>query len=76
MALPELTEPVDLCDARGRLNPGAVGWTRQALHRANLRGRGRAKRWEYWAVTQGDFVFAVTVSDLEVLYYEDRVHGH
>lgn len=65
VALPELTEPVDLCDARGRLNPGAVGWSRRALHRANLRGRGRAKRWEYWAVTQGDLVFAVTVSDLD-----------
>jgi hypothetical protein len=65
MALSELTEPVDLCDARGRLNPAAVGWSRGPLHRANLRGRGRAKRWEYWAVTQGEQVFAVTVSDLD-----------
>ncbi|MFM1965075.1 MAG: hypothetical protein RL134_800 [Actinomycetota bacterium] len=65
MALPELTEPVDLCDSRGRLNPAAVGWSRRALHRSHLRGRGRAKRWEYWAVTQGDLVFAVTVSDLD-----------
>ena len=65
MALPELSAPVDLCDSRGRLNPGAVGWSRRPLHRANLRGRGRAKRWEYWAITQGDAVFAVTVSDLD-----------
>lgn len=65
VSLPELVEPVDLCDARGRLNPVAVGWSRRALHRANLRGRGRIKRWEYWAITQGDLVFAVTVSDLD-----------
>lgn len=65
VGLTELTESVDLCDARGRLNPAAVGWSRRPLHRANLRGRGRAKRWEYWAVTQGEFVFAVTVSDLD-----------
>ena len=65
MALSELSAPVDLCDSLGRLNPTAVGWTRHPLHRANLRGRGRAKRWEYWAITQGDAVFAVTVSDLD-----------
>lgn len=65
MSLPELTESVDLCDPRGRLNPAAVGWSRHPVHRANLRGRGRAKRWEYWAITQGDLVFAVTVSDLD-----------
>lgn len=65
MVLPELTEPVDLCDARGRLNPLAVGWSRSPMHRSNLRGRGRVKRWEYWAITQGDAVFAVTVSDLD-----------
>lgn len=65
MPIPEIIAPVDLCDPRGRLNPAAVGWSRQPLHRANLRGRGRCKRWEYWAITQGDTVLAVTVSDLD-----------
>ena len=65
MSLREITVPVDLCDSRGRLNPDTVGWSRHPLHRANLRGRGRGKRWEYWAVTQGDLAFAVTVSDLD-----------
>jgi len=65
MALSELSESVALCDASGRLNPAAVGWSRRPLHEANLRGRGRAKRWEYWAITQDDSVFAVTVSDLD-----------
>lgn len=62
---PEITEPVDLCRADGRLNRAAVGWTRRPLHRANLRGRGRAKRWEYWCVTAPTHVLAVTVSDLD-----------
>ena len=65
MSLREITSPVDLCDSRGRLNPAAVGWSRQPWHRANLRGRGRAKRWEYWAITQDDLVFSLTVSDLD-----------
>lgn len=57
----EITEPVDLCDASGRLNPAAVGWTRRPLHRANLRGWGRTKRWEYWCVQTPDFVLALTI---------------
>jgi Domain of unknown function (DUF2804), N-terminal/Domain of unknown function (DUF2804), C-terminal len=64
-SLRELTDPVDLCLPDGRLNPAALGWTRQPLHTANLRGRGRLKRWEYWAVMSEDAVFAVTVSDLD-----------
>ena len=63
--LPEITEPVDLCGPDGRLNRGAVGWTRHPMHRTNLRGRGRTKRWEYWAVMSPDAVLAVTVSDLD-----------
>lgn len=63
--LPELREPVDLCLPNGRLNPAAVGWSRRPLHRANLRGRGRNKRWEYWAVQTPELVLAVTASDLD-----------
>lgn len=62
---PEITTPVDLCLPDGRLNPSAVGWSRTPLHRANLRGWGRKKRWEYWAVQSPDMVLAVTVSDLD-----------
>jgi hypothetical protein len=42
----EITEPCDSCDARGRVNPAAVGWSRRPLVRANLSGRWpRRKRW-------------------------------
>ncbi|MEZ5117623.1 MAG: DUF2804 domain-containing protein [Candidatus Nanopelagicales bacterium] len=61
----EITGPVDLCRADGRLNRAAVGWTRTPMHRANLRGRGRTKRWEYWAVMSPTEVFTLTVSDLD-----------
>lgn len=63
----EITRPVDLCLADGRLNPAAVGWSRQPLHRANMRGWGRTKRWEYWCVTTPTHLVALTVSDLDFL---------
>ena len=58
----EITEPVDLCLANGRLNPAAVGWTRKPLHRANLKGWGRNKRFEYWCITTPEIVVALNVS--------------
>ncbi|AGJ55759.1 hypothetical protein F750_3290 [Streptomyces sp. PAMC 26508] len=63
----EITEPVDLCLPDGSLNPAAVGWSRKPLHRANLRGWGRTKRWEYWCVTTPTHLVALTVSDLDFL---------
>ncbi|WP_406450163.1 DUF2804 domain-containing protein [Streptomyces sp. NBC_00876] len=63
----EITEPVDLCLPDGSLNPAAVGWSRTPLHRANLRGWGRTKRWEYWCVTTPTHLVALTVSDLDFL---------
>lgn len=64
----EITTAVDLCDAQGHLNPGARGWSRRPLHRANLRGaHGRKKRWDYWCVISGDVVVALTYADVDYL---------
>lgn len=76
----EITEPVDLCLPDGRLNPAAVGWTRRPLHRANLRGWGRTKRWEYWGIVTPTHVVGVTISSLDYagvhgLYVLDRATG-
>lgn len=76
----EITAPVDLCLPDGRLNPAAVGWTRRPLHRANLRGWGRTKRWEYWGVVTPGHVIGVVVSSLDYagvhsLYVLDRATG-
>ena len=63
---PELTRPLDLCDARGRLNPDAVGWSREPLVRANLSGHWpRKKRWNFWNWITADFVLSVTVADID-----------
>lgn len=64
----EITEPVDLCDARGRLAPAARGWSRRPLHTANLRGPwGRRKRWDYWCVISDDVVVSITYADVDYI---------
>jgi hypothetical protein len=63
----ELTSPVDLCDARGRLNPEAVGFSRRPLVRANLSGHWpRKKKWNFWNWIGPDFVFSVTLADIDL----------
>ncbi len=63
----EITSPVDLCLPDGHLNRDAVGWSRTPMHRANLRGWGRSKRWEYWCVQTPDWVLSVTISHIDYL---------
>jgi hypothetical protein len=63
----EILEPVDLCDARGRLNPAAVGFSRQPFVRANLSGHWpRKKRWNFWNWIGPDFVLSVTLADIDL----------
>jgi hypothetical protein len=63
----ELVQPVDLCDARGNLNPAAVGFSRRPLVRANLAGHWpRKKRWNFWNWIAPDFVFSVTLADIDL----------
>ncbi|MEV5652150.1 DUF2804 domain-containing protein [Nocardia sp. NPDC052254] len=76
----EITERVDLCTASGRLNPDAVGWTRRPLHRANLRGWGRCKRWEYWGIVTPDHIIGIVLTSLDYaglqgIYLLDRRDG-
>ena len=64
----EITTPVNLCDAEGRLNPDAVGWSRYPLHVDNLRGRPlRKKRWDYWCVMSPELAFSVVIANVEYL---------
>jgi Domain of unknown function (DUF2804), N-terminal/Domain of unknown function (DUF2804), C-terminal len=65
-AVREITTPVALCDARGRLAPHAIGWSRRPLHDARLRGSPlRKKRWEYWAVVGERHTFQLTLADID-----------
>lgn len=62
----EITGPVDLCDARGRLRPEAVGFARRPLFRANLSGHPlRKKQWNFWNFIDPDFVLSVTLADID-----------
>jgi hypothetical protein len=64
----EITEPVALCTADGRLADAARGWSRVPLHRCNLRGRfGRTKRWDYWGILAGDLLVSSTFSNVDYL---------
>ncbi|MCP2324019.1 hypothetical protein HDA40_002526 [Hamadaea flava] len=77
---PELTAPVELCLPDGRLNRAAVGWTRRPLHTANLRGWGRAKRWEYWGIVTPEHIIGLVASSIDYagvhgVYVLDRATG-
>ncbi|MEV6162090.1 DUF2804 domain-containing protein [Streptomyces sp. NPDC052052] len=76
----EITAPVDLCLPDGRLDPAAVGWTRRPLHRSNLRGWGRGKRWEYWGIVTPSHIVGLVASSLDYagvhgIYVLDRSTG-
>lgn len=72
----EITGPVPLTLPDGRLNPEAVGWTRtqqvttDGIGKGTF-GKGRNKRWEYWAVTTATHVVALVTSDIDYA----AVHG-
>lgn len=62
----ELTEHVMLCDAKGQLNPGAIGYARQPVVVSNLRGNFmRKKKWNYWCVFGEEIAFSATISHLD-----------
>jgi len=64
----EITEAVHLCDARGRLLPASVGWSRRPLHTCNLSGHPlRKKRWNYWCITSESYLFSVTLASVDYM---------
>ncbi len=64
----EITQPVLLCDAKGNLNPDAVGWSRFPLHTCNLSGHfPRKKKWHFWNVICEDFAIAFTIANVDYL---------
>ena len=47
----EIFTTVELCDAKGQLNPEAIGFARKPLIISNLKGNFmRKKKWNYWCV--------------------------
>lgn len=64
----ELTEAINLCDQRGRLNSESIGWSRKPVHDCRINGRWpRKKRWNYWCMATDTHLFSVTLSDLDYM---------
>lgn len=64
----EIESRVNLCDASGRLNPEAVGWSRKPLHSCNLSGRWpRKKKWNFWVVCAPKYSFCIALANVDYL---------
>ncbi|KYG59657.1 DUF2804 domain-containing protein [Planococcus maritimus] len=62
----ELTEYVKLCDAKGQLNPNAIGYAKKPIIECNLTGNFmRKKKWNYWCVFGDEIVFSATICHLD-----------
>ncbi|WP_033543509.1 DUF2804 domain-containing protein [Planococcus sp. CAU13] len=62
----EIYTTVELCDAKGQLNPEAIGFARRPLIVSNLKGNFmRKKKWNYWCVFGEEIMFSATVSHLD-----------
>lgn len=64
----ELTGPVALLDADGRLARDAIGFARRPVHDGPFAGPfGRKKQWDYWCVIAGEAALAFVVADVDYL---------
>ena len=62
----EIHKTVDLCDAKGQLNPEAIGFARKPLIVSNLKGNFmRKKKWNHWCVFGEEIMFSATISHLD-----------
>lgn len=61
-----LQTPVLLCDAKGQLNPQAIGYAASPLITSNLSGNYlRKKKWNYWCVFGEEILFSATISHMD-----------
>lgn len=59
-----------LCDARGQLNPQAIGWSTRPRVDYSLPGHsGRRKRWNHWCTTTPRWMLSLTQADVDYLGY-------
>lgn len=62
--------PIALCDARGRLNPQAIGWSAQPRVDCSLPGNlGRRKRWNHWTINTPDWTLSLVQADIDYVGY-------
>lgn len=62
----ELSNTVKLCNNDGTLNSSSVGWAKNPIFQCNLSNRWlRKKKWNYWCITSDEFLFSVTISNID-----------
>lgn len=65
----EITQPIAIADAAGRLRRDAVGWARQPIFQCGFSpGVSRVERWSYWGVLNRECALTVLVADLGGLF--------
>ncbi|SHL83394.1 DUF2804 domain-containing protein [Phytopseudomonas punonensis] len=61
---------IPLCDAKGRLNPLAVGWSSRPRVDCSLPGNlGRRKRWNHWNISTPEWTLSLVQADLDYVGY-------
>jgi hypothetical protein len=61
---------IALCDAHGRLNPQAIGWSPRPRINCAIPGHlGRRKRWNHWCITTPQWMLSLTQADFDYLSY-------
>lgn len=61
----EITGPIDIADAAGRLQRAAIGWARHPLIQCNLpRELPRVARWNYWCLTTRECALTLLIADV------------
>ncbi len=64
----EIFSHVALCNSNGNLNPAARGFSRQSLQTCNLKRHSlRKKKWNYWCFTNNDYLFSITISNVDYM---------
>src|SRR3990167_1893848 len=67
---PHASCAIALCDARGRLNPQAIGWSPRPRIDCALPGHvGRRKRWNPWCITTPHWMLVLTQADFDYVGY-------
>ncbi|HSI67532.1 MAG TPA: DUF2804 domain-containing protein [Planococcus sp. (in: firmicutes)] len=62
----ELNDSVFLCDAKGQLNPSAIGYAKQPLVECNLRRNFmRKKKWNNWCVFGEELMVSASIGHLD-----------
>ncbi|MDN5342559.1 MULTISPECIES: DUF2804 domain-containing protein [Oceanotoga] len=66
MAQKEILKTVKLCDSQGNLNNSAIGWSKNPVHKINLKGSPfRKKRWNYWAINNSNLSLTIAITTFE-----------